>query len=144
MWPNQYIEWARQVHPILTRVVANVLAQPYLGSNPRLNVDTPEIVRDIVHYSFDLASRRSYRLYFGTEAQFRWWITGIACTRLRNVLLERPEYNERIHALPPHLLQPFGWVVLDAMANSEVARQLGLSVAEVEKRVLAAQRAVLG
>ena len=143
MWPDQYIEWARTAHPILTRVVANALAQRYLGSNPWLNLDTPEIVREIVHYTFDLASHRMYQSYFTSEVQFRWWLSGVAFTRLRSVLIQRPEYAQRLQALPPHLVQPFGWVVLDGMVNSEVARQLGLSVAEVDRRVIAAQRVVL-
>ena len=143
MWPDQYIEWARKAHPILTRVIANALAQRHLGSNPWLNLDTPEIVRDIVHHTFDLASHRIYRSYFASESQFRWWLSGVAFTRLRNVLIQRPEYAERLQALPPDLLQPFGWVVLDGMVNSEVARQLGLSESEVDRRVSTAQRVVL-
>lgn len=144
MWPDQYIEWAQQTHPLLTRVVANALAQRYLESNPQLNVDTPEIIGDTIRHTFNLASaRRIYRQYFTSLKEFRWWLMGIAFTYLRNRLIERPEYTERARSLQPQLLQSFGWVILDGMTISEVARQLGLSAAEVDRRVSAAIQSIL-
>jgi DNA-directed RNA polymerase specialized sigma24 family protein len=144
MWPDQYIEWAREAHPVLTRLVAYTLEQRYLATNPQLLVDSPEIVRDVIHHAFDMASaRRPYSGYFTSSIEFNWWLASIAFSDLRNRLIERPEYAARILALPEQLLQTFGWVVYDGIATSEVARQLSVSSNEVERRASAALRFIL-
>lgn len=144
MWPDQYIEWAIQAHPLLTRVVANVLAQRYLAINPRLYVDSPEIVRDVIQHTFNLAAaRRVYATYFTSIREFRWWLSSIAFTHLRDRLMDRVEYAEKINSLEPQLMQSFGWVVLDGITSSDVARRFGISVDEVERRVSSAVRFIL-
>jgi hypothetical protein len=144
MWPDDYIEWARQAHSVITRMIENALAQKYLARNPRLNVDTPEIVREIIRYTFDMAtSRRVHGGYFDGVTQFQWWLASVAFKHLRDQLIERPEYAERVQSLNSELLQPFGWVILDRIEISEAARQLGLSPAEVERRVSVAFRHIL-
>jgi hypothetical protein len=109
-----------------------------------LNVDTPELVRDVLRQSFQLAAtHRVHHGYFDSSKQFRWWLASVAFALLRKRLIDRPEYAERITSLQHHLLQSFGWVVSDGLEVSEVARQLDVSMDEVDRRVSSAFRYIL-
>lgn len=142
MWPEQYIEWAGKLKPLLTRVVANALAQHHFARNPSLNVDTPEIVREVVGHAFDLARRRAYRSYFASESEFLWWLQGIAFTQLVRVLVERDDYTSRLHGFPSRLLQSFGWVVLDGIESAQVASRFGVPVTDIDRWVSEARNAL--
>jgi hypothetical protein len=133
MWPNDYINWARVLHPQAYRLARGILLPR--NADPRYQVDVPTLAWQARQEAFELARlHRPVDDYFADSNAFRYWIMAVVARQAMRLYLLHPMTQPRLNGLPLPGRRLLGFVYLDGLADSEVATLLGIPVTEVRLR----------
>jgi len=129
MWPDDYIDWAVRVRPLIQIAVRGFL------SRTQLQVQAAGLAAQALRNAFDVAyDRRRFRGYFPDYDGFRFWLAAVAFREAYRLYLCHPLMEPRLDLLANDQRSVLGMVYLDQLRSGDVAAALHCHANEVWQR----------